>query len=263
MLLVFASAFCIVLSTGCSLLVRPIQVKNWDKGYTIILPGIESRHLLHRDLALGLHDGGVHGTIEIYDWTTGLPPLMLLHLRGWDRNQRQAQIIAHKIVDYQNRYPDRPVHLIGHSGGGGIVLLTLEELPEERQVDTAIILNAAISPKFDLRHALRQTRCGLWNFSSMIGDSPLLISGTTIAGTIDGRQSPAAGAVGFFRPANASQRDTLLYESKLHEMPYRLKYLLHSNFGGHYGTMTRSFAAKEIAPILVEANQDRERKNFR
>jgi pimeloyl-ACP methyl ester carboxylesterase len=241
--------------SGCSFITPRMPVKNWEKGYTIILPGIESRHLLHRELALGLHNGGVHGTIEIHDWTTGVPPLMLMHLRYMSRNQQQAAAIAQKIVDYQDQYPGRPVHLIGHSGGGGIALLTLESLPEDRQVDTTILLGAAVSPKFDLRTALQHSREGIWNFSSAVMDSPLLVAGTSLAGTVDGRHTPAAGATGFFWPSSMSDFDKWLYKNRLHERPYRLRYLLNGNIGGHYGTMTRSFAATHLAPIMLKANE--------
>jgi pimeloyl-ACP methyl ester carboxylesterase len=252
--LFFASLVAIIITQpGCSFLVPRIPVKNWDKGYTIILPGIESRHLLHREMAMGLHNGGVHGTIEIHDWTTGLPPLMLMHLRYMSRNQRQAALVAQKIIDYQDQYPGRPVNLIGHSGGGGLALLTLESLPEGRQVDTTILLGAAISPRFDLRTALQHSRDGIWNYSSMLLDSPLLVAGTTLAGTVDGNHMPAAGAIGFFWPDNMSDFDRWLYKNRLHEKPYRLRFLLNGNLGGHYGPMTRSFAAHNLAPIILNA----------
>ena len=123
------------------------SVERRDHGYTLVLTGIEGPHLGHVGFVGGLKSGGVPSEIEIVEWTTGTPALMLVHLRYESRNRRQAEQIAAKIVEYQDQYPGRPVNLIGHSGGGGMVLLTLEALPPDRKIDCAILLAAAISPE--------------------------------------------------------------------------------------------------------------------
>ena len=104
-----------------------------DEGYTLVLPGIEGAHVAHAGFVSGLKSGGVPSEIEVCDWTTGTPALVLVHLRYEERNRRQAELLAEKIVNYQDEYPGRPVNLVGHSGGGGMVLLTLEALPKEAQ----------------------------------------------------------------------------------------------------------------------------------
>ena len=135
-----------------------------EHGYIIVLPGIEGRSCFNIDLAQGLADGGVQAAIEIYDWTTGVLSLFLYHLRALDRNRRQASLVAKKIVRYQSQFPGRPVHLIGHSGGGAIALMALEALPSGHSVTSAILINAALSPKFDITTALSRTNLGVWNF---------------------------------------------------------------------------------------------------
>jgi len=254
-MLAITTLLAIPLSHGCSLMIPKHCKQDWNRGYTLVLPGIDCRHIMHRRLARGIEDGGVAGTIEIHDWTTGIPPLMLLHLRNAFEHDKQAEVIAQKIVAYQTSYPGRPVHLIGHSGGAGIALMALDRLPMENQVNSLVLLHPAVSPAYDLRKALQQSRAGVWNFSSAINDSALLVLGTTLFGTVDGYHRPAAGALGFNLPEGLSYADRWNYHNRLHEVPYRLEFLSNTNLGGHYGAMTYSFSKTHIAPILVEAGK--------
>jgi pimeloyl-ACP methyl ester carboxylesterase len=201
----------------------------------------------------GLKAGGVSSEVEIVDWTTGTPALMLVHLRHETRNRRQAAQIAAKIVEYQSQYPGRPVNLIGHSGGGGLALMVVEALPPGQCVDCVVLLAAAISPDYDLRPVLAKTRRGVWNYSSHAGDSLLLVAGTSAFGTIDGRYSSSAGAVGFRLPQDVTDADRQLYCQKLIERPYQIQMALKGNLSDHYGPMNPLFARAELAPILSES----------
>src|SRR5260221_4327757 len=108
-----------------------------EKGLVLVLPGIEGQSLLNHGIARGLADGGVISAIEIFDWTTGVILLFLYHLRGSRRHKAQAEKIARRVVEYQRNYPGRPVHLVGHSGGGAMAGLALEHLPAEVKVASA------------------------------------------------------------------------------------------------------------------------------
>src|SRR5262249_27508217 len=68
-----------------------------DKGYTIILPGVEGTSCYNIAIARGLVQSGHPAAIEVRDWTTGFAPLWPYHLIGIDRNRRQAQEIAAQI----------------------------------------------------------------------------------------------------------------------------------------------------------------------
>jgi hypothetical protein len=247
----FAAAIMLSSLAGCSHLINARSPDRTDRGYTLVLNGIEGTNLAHAGFVAGLTAGGVESEIEIYDWTTGNPALLLVHLRHESRNRRQAAVIAQKIVDYQALHPGRPVNLIGHSGGGGMALLALEELPPEAQVKSVVLLEAAISSRYDLRKVLPKVDRGLWNYSSL-GDSPLLAAGTTLAGTIDGRHAIAAGAIGFELPDDATDADRQLYAARLYERPYDFTMLLSGNPGEHYGCLSYLFACKELAPLLHE-----------
>lgn len=244
---------CTMPSLGCARLMNWRLAESSPQGLTLVLTGIESAHLGHASFVRGLKRGGVESEIEIVDWTTGTPALMLYHLMSEGRNRAQASLIANKIVNFQDTHPGSPVNLIGHSGGGGMVLLTLDALPSDRQIDSAILLAAAISPDYDLRSALCKVRRGIWNYSSQFGDAPLLVAGTSLVGTIDRHYGPSAGATGFRLPTNST--DFQLYHQKLFQRPYDISMALDGNFSNHYGPMSPRFARRELAPILLARNR--------
>lgn|GEM_PF-545044 len=236
------------LVSGCT----PTKVRSaerFDKGYVIILPGIEGVSYLNANIAKGLVDGGVPSTIEVYDWTAGSVLLFPVNLRALDRNKRQARIVARKIMDYQDQFPSRPVHLIGHSGGGGLAVLTLEALPPDRTIASAILLAPALAPDHDLRRAMRRTEYGIYNYYSP-HDVGFLRAGTTIMGTIDGRHTSAAGACGFTLPWGLDKEDRQLYRTRLHQQRYTRKMAKSGHSGGHTGWAKRGFVAQWLAPVI-------------
>jgi pimeloyl-ACP methyl ester carboxylesterase len=220
-------------------------------GYTIVLPGIEGESLLNQDIAWGLADVGLPHAIEIYDWTTRNSLSFISHLRSWHRNRQQASQIAARIQAYQTAYPARPVHLIGHSGGGALALLALAALPSTQCVTSAILLAPAVSRSFNLTAALRRTEWGIWNFSTPL-DILYLRAATCVVGTLDRRYTVAAGASGFSRPEGLTPAERELYQSRLHERPYHLRMAASFNLGGHFGCTNRVFAAEWLAPLLCE-----------
>jgi len=219
------------------------------QGLVIVLPGIEGESCLNQDIAWGLADAEIPYAIEIWDWTSGSLFCFLDHLSGWKRNARAGKRIADRIVAYQRKYPGRPVHLIGHSGGGAIALLALNQLPESSRVTSTILLAAAVSPEFDLTRALERCSEGIWNFSTPL-DLLYLGAGTRIWGTVDRVYCTAAGASGFRIPEEATPAQRRLYQQRLRECPYDFRMAASFNFGGHFGCVNRVFIAEWIAPLL-------------
>lgn len=246
---------------GCARMINFKSAERRDQGYTLVLTGIEGAHVGHAGFVSGLKSGGVPSEIEVVDWTTGTPALMLVHLRAENRNRHKAEEIAAKIVQYQDEHPGRPVNLVGHSGGGGMALLTLEALPQERQIDSAILLGAAVSRDYDLAPALTRVERGIWNYSS-IGDGALLGVGTTAFGTMDGKHRPAAGALGFRLAADAGAVERRLYNEKLFERPYRPRMAVNGNLSDHFGPLNFLFARNEIASILRGAKYPNETRSL-
>jgi pimeloyl-ACP methyl ester carboxylesterase len=223
-----------------------------ERGYTIILPGVEGTSWFNISIARGLVDAGHDAAIEIYDWTTRCRLMLFYHLMALERNREQARIIAEKIIAYQDRFPNRPVRLIGHSGGAAMAVLVLEALPEDRRVTQTVLLAGALSPDYDLSTALRRSELGITSFYSG-GDFVYLGAGTLAFGTLDRQHTPSAGAIGFRIPEYLTPERRRWYESRLHEEPYRLEMLRSFNFGGHIGPVNRRFVAEWVAPLLTAA----------
>lgn len=220
------------------------------QGYTLILPGVEGQSYLNRHIVEGLAEGGVPSGIEIYDWTFGGWFTVPVNLRYETRNRREANKIAQKIMAYQDAYPGRPVHLIGHSGGGGVAVYVLEALPANRQITATILLAPALAPDYDLSRALEHTRDGIWHFYSP-HDVGWLVAGTTVMGTVDGSHTRAAGAVGFSTPWGLSAENRQLYRDKLRQQVYTPKMAHSGHRGGHTGWANPHFVADWLAPLIL------------
>lgn len=223
--------------------------ERYAHGLVIVLPGIESQSFLNHSVVWGLSDGGWPGAIEIEDWTTSCVLFFVYHLRAKRRNLRQAARIAERIVAYQRDYPGRPVHLIGHSGGGALAILILEALPVGHQITSAILLAPALSPGYPLFRALERTERGICNFWSPL-DVIFLGLGTLLLGTIDGQLRFSSGMIGFREPAGIDTAQRQLYKSKLHQIPFSLDMAASFNLGGHFGCTNRVFVERWIAPLV-------------
>jgi pimeloyl-ACP methyl ester carboxylesterase len=227
------------------------------------LPGIAGLRWIDREMLAGIKAGGYAGQVKSYDWTGDDPGLPALRNRL--RNEREARVVARKIRGLLSAEPTARVTLVGHSGGTGIAVWALEELPEDVFIDSLVLLAPALSPAYDLSKALRHVRGKAYVFTSE-HDAIVLGAGTTVFGTIDGVKTAAAGKVGFSRPEGA---DGEAYE-KLVQMPYVARWMKFHNIGDHIGCMSRSFARHVIAPLLrgeaetaAEAQDEQARSYFR
>lgn len=231
-------------------MVRRTEPERLEQGLVLVFTGIEGRSFLNVGLLTGLIDGGVSSAVEIVDWTTGNKLLFLWHLRGWTRNQRVARELAARIVDYQDRYPGRPVWIVGHSGGGAMALLTAAALPDGHKLTGVVLLASAASPVFDLQPALEKIETSIWNHYSWF-DAFFLTFGTTLLGTIDGRHGRAAGAIGFRGP----QAEAAMAAGRLIQIRWNWRMLGQFNLGEHFGCVHRVFIAEEIAPLIVASER--------
>lgn len=239
-----ACAVALALFSGCAGFSPLVDERRLAEGYTLVLPGIDGQSPAIAQIADNLAAAGVPTAIEVYDWTHGSPWLMGTNLYSRQRNQQQARTIASKIIDYQDRYPGRPVHLVAHSGGCGLALWALEQLPAERRVTSAVLLSAAVSTKYNVAPALAHTERGIWNFYAPT--DLMLLAGTVVARTIDSQHSVGAGAVGFRNPLNEASAAT----PRLVQVPFTPQMIRSGHFGGHWGPAGSTFARDYVAPIL-------------
>ncbi|HUT57241.1 MAG TPA: hypothetical protein VNA25_05140 [Phycisphaerae bacterium] len=170
-------------------------------GLVVILPGIEGESEYNHDIRRGLMAGGVEYALVIRSWGVPVPVAgMIVNQTNFLGNRLAATGVAQMIAQYQDRYPGRPVYVVGHSGGGGVAVFTAEALADmtgDRKIEGLVLLSASISNNYpNTSKALAQCRQGLVNFYNP-EDTALLGLGTTIAGNVDGGRAPSAGRAGF------------------------------------------------------------------
>jgi len=222
-------------------------------GLVLIFPGIEGPSVWNRNLARGLDEGGVTSAIEIYDWSTGIPGDFLGNLTDLERNRVQAKRASNHIIQYQRRHPRRPICLVGHSGGGGIAVLALEQSRPNTCVDLTILLAPALSPGYDLQTALRRSRRGIVNFYSE-RDVSMLKVGTSVFGPIDRDFGVSAGAAGFNPPEKQDETARRLYSDGLRQVRWSTHLKKYGVDGSHVGWTSRQFAREYLAPLIQEIN---------
>lgn len=221
-----------------------------EHGLIIVLPGIEGSSTVNDSIVRGLIAGRLSHAIRVVDWRR-FRPWNPLHLAMQSHNRSQAKHVAEQIHEYRIRFPDGPVHLIGHSAGAGMALFVLESLGE-LQITSAILLAAAVSRDFPILRLLKSTTSGIWNFYSPL-DLPTVGLGTLLFGTMDRRHTISAGALGFrtelHKPA-MSEEGREGAESQLRQVRFSLDMLKAWNFGGHFGWTNSEFVRRHISPLL-------------
>ncbi len=238
----------LISSAGCFEPARLHTVDRYRAGVVFVLPGIEGRSFANYNIAVGLDEGGVPSAIEIYDWTIGVPGAQLANLALLPRNKEKAAQLAQRIVAHQDNYPGTPVHLVGHSGGAGLLVLAMEALPADRRVDSAVLLAPALTPDYDLSRSLLHVS-RMYNFYSNL-DLGLLGLGTSLFGTIDRDFGPSAGAIGFQSPFDAFDASADLYRARLTQVEWTPELMRVGATGNHFGWSSRTFARLYLAPLL-------------
>jgi pimeloyl-ACP methyl ester carboxylesterase len=235
-------------SEGADTLAFPQKL---DQGYTVVLPGVMGSAPLDHGIVKGLVDAGVPTAVELYDWTAS-PIRIVYNLRALSRNRNEARKIAERIVAYQDRYPGRPVYLVGYSGGAAVAVLALEALPTDRKITKAVLLAPTLAQDYDLQLALSRTEQGVHSFHSAI-DVPVMVVLATALGTTEGKHTFTAGAFGFQRPKGPEDSQRRPDYSRLTQHAYELKMLESGHAGGHFGWANRGWVAQWVAPMLGQA----------
>jgi hypothetical protein len=189
---------------------------------------------------------GVAHEIREFRWTHGKGHIFK-DLQDTQNAIQKAHELAGTLSSAKLLEPDRPIFVIARSGGTGLVLAAAEQLPPQT-IERIILLSAAVSPKYDLRPALRASRHGIVSFYSPL-DQIVLGWGTRRFGTIDRFYGPSAGLKGFIVPTEMSPEDRQLY-ARLVQLPWHPRMIWEGHLGGHFGTNVPTFLGKEVAPWL-------------
>lgn len=224
-----------------------VTQERLQAGLVISLDGIGGYNWGPRWLRSGLDEAGVPAALYIYDWSKGPGGMWVGDLMAKDRNEAVAHDLAQQVATYVAAMPNRPVTLIGHSGGTAVVVWALEALPEKCKVERVILLAPALGPDYDLSKALKAVRSRMYVMYSY-GDVGLMAAGTAVFGTMDRQHTVSAGLVGFHRPPAAA--DPAQYD-KVRQVKWTFDFVKMGHLGGHMGWTNTRFARDFLAPILA------------
>ncbi len=236
---------------GCAPAQPFVTPQRLDRGLVLVLPGIEGVSHINEGICWGLADAGVHCAIELVDWT--MPVAYLHNLRDQERNRKKAEGIADRIERYQMSCPNRPVILVGHSGGGAMAVWIAEALSPGSRVDGIILLSVSLSPGYLLDVSLGNSRRGIVNFYSR-KDWVFLGAGTATWGTMDGKHTASAGMVGFDVPVRPGREGTY---RKLFQIAWQEQMARTGHTGGHRTSGARQFVKHYVAPLVLADKWDK------
>jgi pimeloyl-ACP methyl ester carboxylesterase len=216
-------------------------------GTVFVVGGVGGLDPLQACAPWTLPRAGVLHQVEVFDWTHG-KCRVLRDLQDTPHLLAQADRLAQQVRQRLEREPGRPIYLVGHSAGAGLVLATAERLPPQC-LERIILLSAAVSPGYDLRGAFRACRGEIVSFSST-WDRLILDLGTSLFGTVDRVYGPAAGMGGFDVPADLDDEGRRLY-GRLIQMPWRFEHVFQGCDGFHNGPCMPIYLSRQIAPWLM------------
>lgn len=220
-------------------------------GLVVILPGIEGESLMNRNIRKGLDRAGVQAAMPIYHWGSPIPVAgMMLNQMDVVGNRMAGGRVAKMVREYQRSYPDCPVYLVGHSGGGGVAVFAAEAMPEDTRIDGLVLLSASISTGYDLSKALNHCSQGIVNFYNP-RDVGLLAVGTTLTSTVDGVRGPSAGLEGFKKPGASASTERRYAYRKLYQFELRASM---SRGDPHAAATSPAFVASYVAPWVRSGN---------
>ncbi len=224
---------------------EPAQASS-KPGVVIVVGGTGGIDIVGMACQWALPRAGVRHEVVDFVWTHGRGRIVK-DLQDTRHALQKANELAEEVRRLKSADPERPIYLVGKSGGAGLVLAAAEQLAPAT-LERIILLSAAVSPTFDLRPALRATRFEIVSFYSPY-DQFWLSWGTSHFGTIDRQYGPSAGLVGFVIPAELSTQDQALYD-RLVQLPWNPRMIWEGHMGGHIGTSMPGFVGKEVAPWL-------------
>lgn len=212
-------------------------------GLVLIADGIAGLDFCGTSLQYAVAWAGLSYEVRLVQWGHGLGR-WYRDLTDTARHREQAARMVEAVSTFREQQPECPVFLVGKSGGSGLVVRALEQLPEG-SVESVVLLASALSPRYDLSAGLRAVRGEIVSYYSPL-DFVILGAGTSLFGTIDRRRGPTGGLLGFTPPAGA---DPAAY-GRLRQIRWRPSMACVGHLGGHVGPDTPWFLTRYVVPWL-------------
>jgi pimeloyl-ACP methyl ester carboxylesterase len=223
---------------------------NPQAGLIWMFPGVEGGAWQLDDVAQALRDEGFEGVIRILDWTRPLG--ILLNLVQIERNRRLAVEIAQQIVAFREENPDATIDLVGYSGGGGMAVMVAEALPPGVRLRNVVLVQTALSRRYDLTPALWKIDGQLVNFNAPL-DWLFIGIGTLVFGTMDRVHAPSIGKIGVWAD-KAIRLDDL--RSRFRQIRWRPEMMRLGHLGGHLSLAFYAFNRRIIVPFILAESQN-------
>jgi hypothetical protein len=212
-------------------------------GLVLVADGIGGLDLCGTGLQYAAARTGLNHEVRLHGWGHGLGR-WYADLTNVANHESQAALLAAEVAAFQAGHPGAPVFLVGKSGGTGIVVKALEQLPAG-SIEVAVLLSPALSPRYDLTRALTAVRREMVAFWSPL-DVFVLGIGTRIFGTVDRIRAVSAGMIGFKIPAEGNPQQY----AKLRQVRWRPEMAPTGYLGGHVGPDSPAFLRRYVAPLL-------------
>ncbi len=231
--------------SGCFRLPAP-TLHEEARGRIYVLPGVNSATHNYGDPYRAFRDAGVDCAIHISEWDSFAYD-MLKQLTDHQRNLARAQRVAAEIAAYRRAHPDAPVYLVGYSAGGGVALLIAEALPNDVHVENIVLVQSAISPRYNLSQALSHVDGHVLCFYSPL-DVFVLGLGTGALGTVDREHTASVGQRGFDVVAAIPAADQ---RSKLVQQSWEPAMVWSGHLGNHLSLFSYAWNRRYVAPWLL------------
>jgi pimeloyl-ACP methyl ester carboxylesterase len=223
-------------TTGCGTSFGP-QARN---GITFYCPGAGNIDFGDNGIRRGLKAAGYRGQVASVMWTLLFNPAIDQTVR---LNAHVGAVeLARSIEKYQDRFPGRPVNVIGLSAGTGVAIWAVENLAPGRSVDNVVLLSSSLSSNYDMSKALAHIRGRIYNYYS--SQDPVLWGPMKVFGTIDGQfLADGAGAVGLHPPSGAGRVVNIRWQREFSRYGY---------YGGHMDVTSPAFVRARISEHIME-----------
>lgn len=234
--LLLLSVCAIAALTGCG----PAFTERAVHGITFYCPGAGNVDFGDAGVRSGLERAGYKGQVASFLWTISFNPALDQTLR-LNAKLRAGQLTG-IIEDYIDRYPGKPVNLIGLSAGSGIAIWAVEGLGAKYKVDNVVLLSSSLWYRYDVSKALPHIKGKIYNYYS--SQDAILAGPMKVFGSIDGVfGDDGAGAVGLRPPKGAD---------RIVNIPWRAEFTRYGYYGGHTDGTSPAFVQAEIAGKIIQ-----------
>jgi pimeloyl-ACP methyl ester carboxylesterase len=228
-------------ASGCATIAYSAKAEN---GITYYCPGAGNTDFGDAGLRSGLESAGYKGEVAGYIWTISFNVALDQTLRF--NAKLKGQNLARLIEEYIDKYPGKPVNLVGLSAGTGVAVWALEDLKEGYNVDSVVLLSSSLWNRYDVGKAARHVKTKIYVYYS--SNDAILAGPMKLFGSIDGVfGEDGAGAVGLHTRGGAEKVVNIGWKSEWSSYGY---------YGGHTDSTSSGFVRAVLSRHLLNAPAD-------